>query len=159
MHFSTLLAAGAATLAAAAPAPQGQPAPDAPLVGTFKVWQFNYTCEAGNADNCQWGFNLGIWGSSDKHPAAPGPYWCEGTSANTSFKKCNTINATQTLLAYIPSSNLLQLQYDVDIESDDTTYAYFAQALVRPDSAEQPQNFQVPETAVKLYTTSDSLSC
>ncbi|KAF2216479.1 hypothetical protein CERZMDRAFT_93769 [Cercospora zeae-maydis SCOH1-5] len=156
MHFSTLLAAGAASLVAAAPAPQGQPAPSTLLVGTFKVSQFNYTCEAGNANNCQWSFNLGIWGEGENHPAAPGPYFCEGSSANSFFKACNRINDTQTLLAYIPPSNMLQFQYDVDVESDMTTYAYFAQALVRPNDAAQPQNFQVPETAVKQYAMSDS---
>ncbi|KAI5363070.1 hypothetical protein Slin15195_G104470 [Septoria linicola] len=170
MHFSTFLAAGAATLAAAAPVVdpasslrcldspdlqcnnnniRSNPTDDL-TPGAFNITNFIYGCTSG----CYWYFNVSVEGTYANHPAAPTPVYLQGgLDENTDYVRGN-VSGTQQISAYIvKETNTLKLEYEVsypDLGPSGAVYRYYGEQVVYAatsvNASLQEPNFKVNET-------------
>ncbi|KAK4496809.1 hypothetical protein PRZ48_012793 [Zasmidium cellare] len=142
MRSSTVLALGAATLAAAAPVAENTQA------YAFDVTNFVFGCTVG----CYWSLDVSVEGEGEHHPAVDTPVHCEGgLDEDTDYVQCGNVSDTQAIYAYIvKDTNELKLQYEVQYPEETAVYRYYGQQVVyaaTSDKADlQEPNFKVLET-------------
>lgn len=143
MHFSSVLALGAATLATAAPLLDL-----AQEDYQFNVTNFVFGCTVG----CYWNFDVSVEGSGPNHPAVDTPVHCEGgLDEDTDYVQCGNVSETQTIYAYIvKENNDLKLQYEVQVPGETAVYRYYGNQTVYAATSDQADlqepNFKVLET-------------
>ena len=144
MYASTLVAAGFAALASAAPATSST------NQYAFEVTNFVFGCSAG----CYYNFDVTAPDSGLNHPAITTPVHCSGgLDQDTDYVTCGTISETQSIAAYIvKATNELKLRYEVNVPTETGgRYDYYGEKEVYSatgdDASKQSANFSVPETS------------
>jgi hypothetical protein len=137
MHTSTIIALGAATLAAAAPTACN------PQKDSFEVSKFVFGCTAG----CYYNFDV-TYNDSDS-------YHCAGALTATDYIQCT--GEDDNLLAYIDNAtdktkNILKLEYvDSDVDAG-TRYNYYGHKRVYAATSSDADK-QKPEFSVKVSSS------
>lgn len=133
MRASTIIALGAATLAAAAPTS------NAADEGKFSVNKFVFGCTAG----CYYTFDLNFKGESAE-------YECSGSLEDKDYVQCKGNEGSQAYYAYIDTTenkNILKLQYEVSDVKEQTVTRYYGHkqvyAVTSSDADKQKENFSV----------------
>jgi hypothetical protein len=149
MHASAILALGAATLAAAAPAANKHHAKN-----EFSVTNFSFGCTG----SCYWSFNLTVpQVKSERHPLVLDPVTCSGNlDQDTDYILCDPIpSSSQVLKAYVvKATNELKLLYQVNLPELGERYVYEGETEVYSatgnDAAKQKENFVVVQNKVTM---------
>jgi hypothetical protein len=137
MRASSILAFGAAGLAAAAPtANTGDK-------GKFFVNKFVFGCTSG----CYYSFNLNFQNDSQ--------YQCSGSLEDKDYVECKGDVANESYYAYIDTTenkNILKLQYEVSNSEEGTVTRYYGEdqvyAVTSSDADKQEENFSVGVSSV-----------
>lgn len=147
MLASTLIAFGAAGLAAAAPTspPKYGSGDDTSSQGTFLVSNFVFGCTVG----CNYYFDVAFNDDFSAH--------CEGTLDDKDYVKCkaSSDSDSETTYAYIDTTtdaNLLKLNYETSDASAGTRYNYYGEeqvyAATSSDADKQEESFSVEVSSV-----------
>ena len=144
MLFTKYFALSAAALATANPleqATQGK---------AFVITNFIFGCTIG----CDWSFNVVIQGSGPNHPPVKLPVKCSGNTDNAlDYTDCGVVSDTQKIRAYVTmDTNVLNLEYDVQKQSQNLVYHFTGELKVRTTMStgpkKQKKKFMVKEMAV-----------
>lgn len=132
MRASSIIALGAATLAAAAPA-------TSKASEKFNVNKFVFGCTSG----CYYTFDLNFSGETAK-------YECSGSLEDKDYVQCTGAEGSKAYYAYIDTTenkNILKLQYEVsDVKEQTVTRSYGHKqvyAATSVDADKQKKNFSV----------------
>lgn len=146
MLASTLIAFGAAGLAAAAPtSPPKYGSGDDSSNGSFDVSNFVFGCTVG----CNYYFDVEFNGASSAH--------CEGTLEDKDYVECKLAEEddSERVLAFIDTTedkNNLKLQYETSDAEAGTRYNYYGEeqvyAATSEDADKQEDSFNVEVSSV-----------
>ncbi|KAK3716055.1 hypothetical protein LTR37_006785 [Vermiconidia calcicola] len=141
MRTSTILAAGLATIASAAPVLEERQNNG----NYFQVSNFSYGCSV----TCDWSFDVQVIGKTENHPPVDRKVIsCSGTTEDTDFVECSDVDERRSILAYITPKNQLRLQYEVNQPAKSARYNYYGHKKVNSQTSGelQPGQFKVYET-------------
>ncbi|KAK3722480.1 hypothetical protein LTR37_002472 [Vermiconidia calcicola] len=140
MRTSTILAAGLATIASAAPVLEERQNNG----NYFQVSNFVFGCTV----TCDWSFDVQVVGKTENHPAVNKVISCSGTKEDTDFVECSDVDERRSILAYITPKNQLRLQYEVNQPAKGARYNYYGHKKVNSQTSGEPQasEFKVLET-------------